>query len=72
MELSDELYSHNPSEVSCPVAKQILKDGSVIMSKLAFDCFREFNAVPTNDSNSIELPEGIDVNVGTLLQDELP
>jgi hypothetical protein len=45
---------------------------SVIMSKVAFDCFREFNAVPTNDSNSIELPEDIDVDVGTLLHDELP
>jgi hypothetical protein len=46
--------------------------GSAIMSKLAFDCFRELNDVPTNDSNSIELPEGIDVDVGTLVQDELP
>jgi hypothetical protein len=54
--------------MSVEMSRGIMRAGlsSVIMSKLAFDCFKEFNAVPTNDSNSIELPKGIDVDVGTL------
>jgi hypothetical protein len=71
---SNSLYSDRLSSMSVETSRGIMKVGlrSVIMSKLAFDCFREFNAVPTNDSNSIELPEGIDVGVVTLLQDDLP
>jgi hypothetical protein len=74
MELSDELYSHNPSEVSCLEAKQILKDGlrSVIMSKLAFDTFKEFNtAASKDDSPENPLPDGIHELVGALLDKEL-
>jgi hypothetical protein len=70
---SDSLYSDRPSSRTVETSRGIMKAGlrSVIMSKLSFDCFRQFHAVPPNDSNSIELPDGIDGDVGALLQDEL-
>jgi hypothetical protein len=74
MELSDELYSHNPSEVRPPEARQILKDGlsSVIISKLAFDAFKKFNTEASeHDSPENPLPDGIHKSVVALLDDEL-
>jgi hypothetical protein len=70
-ELSDDLYSANPSAVSCETANQIMKDGlrSVIMSKLAFDAFKEFGssaATSEHDSSSLLLEP-----VVALLEEEL-
>jgi hypothetical protein len=73
---SDDLYSHNPSEVSCLEARQIMKDGlrSVIMSKLAFDTFKEFNAAASEHDSENPLPvgiSGIHKSVNALLDEEL-
>jgi hypothetical protein len=70
-EFSDDLYSANPSAVSCETANQIMKDGlrSVIMSKLAFDAFKEFGssaAASEHDSPNLLLEP-----VVALLEEEL-
>ena len=67
MEASDDLTTAAPSSVDCAGGLNLLKQHlrSVVMSKLAFDTYREFNPVPSNSDEELLPPPSPPSDKGT-------